>query len=260
MSTRSARMSTRWSSCRLRGQPLAGRRWRPRNEVLARYRREHSHGARQHAEGARRVRHERARAGTKISAENAKVRRRPRELMLVHVSPCAPRTSSAARQHIVASWRRGSPHLHAAATTRARRELMMLRLRILNRDLPHATSAGSGVSTSMADPAACTTAAVVDNASAAAAAAAVARRWRQRHCCHRRRSAGLRAWHLSPPESPPSTELWYLRLQLRWAGHDRPTCAGEAPARPVGRCARGRGYVPTASVTSRAHRVHKVRY
>ena len=43
--------------------------------------------------------------------------------MLVHVSPCAPRTSSAARQHIVAAWRRGSPHLHAAATTRARREL-----------------------------------------------------------------------------------------------------------------------------------------
>ena len=109
--------------------------------------------------------------------------------MLVHVSPCAPRTSSAARQHIVASWRRGSPHLHAAATTRARRELMMLRLRILNRDLPHATSAGSGVSTFMADPAACKTAAVVEHASAAAAAAAVARRCCGRHCCHRRRSA-----------------------------------------------------------------------
>ena len=109
--------------------------------------------------------------------------------MLVHVSPCAPRTSSAARQHIVASWRRGSPHLHAAATTRARHELMMLRLRILNRDLPHATSTGSGVSTSMADPAACTTADVVDNASTSAAAAAVARRWCGRHCCHGRRSA-----------------------------------------------------------------------
>ena len=66
---------------------------------------------------------------------------------------------------------------------------MMLRLRILNRDMPHVTSAGSGASTFMADPAACTTAAVVDNASAAAAAAAVARRWCGCHCCHRRRSA-----------------------------------------------------------------------
>ena len=66
---------------------------------------------------------------------------------------------------------------------------MMLRLRILNRDLSHAMSAGSGARASMADPAACTTATVVDNASAAAAAAAVARRWRGRHCCHRRRSA-----------------------------------------------------------------------
>ena len=66
---------------------------------------------------------------------------------------------------------------------------MMLRLRILNRDLSHAMSAGSGASASMADPAACTTATVVDNASATAAAAAVARRWRGRHCCHRRRSA-----------------------------------------------------------------------
>ena len=66
---------------------------------------------------------------------------------------------------------------------------MMLRLRILNRDLSHAMSAGSGASASMADPAACTTATVVGNASATAAAAAVARRWRGRHCCHRRRSA-----------------------------------------------------------------------
>ena len=65
----------------------------------------------------------------------------------------------------------------------------MLRIRILNRYLPHATSAGSDISTSMADGAACTTAKVVDSASAAAAAAAVARRWRGRHCCHRRRSA-----------------------------------------------------------------------
>ena len=66
---------------------------------------------------------------------------------------------------------------------------MMLRLRILNRGLPHATSAGSGISISMTDPAACAIATVVDNASAAAAAVAVARRWCGRHCCHRRRSA-----------------------------------------------------------------------
>ena len=36
--------------------------------------------------------------------------------------------------------------------------------------------------------------------------------------------------------------------------------AGEAPARPVGRYVRRRGYARTASFTSCAHRVHKVRY
>ena len=76
----------------------------------------------------------------------------------------------------------------------------MLRLRILNRDMPHVTSAGSGASTFTADPAACTTAAVVDNASAAAAAAAVARCWCGRHCCHGRRSArSLRLAYFATP-------------------------------------------------------------
>ena len=152
-----------------------------------------------------------------------------------------------------------SPHLHAAPTTRARPELMMLRLRILNRDLSHAMSAGSGASASMADPAAAppprssTTPALppppplLHAVGAAATAATVAA------------PPGLRAWQLSPPKSLPSAELRRSRLQLRRAGRGRPTRAGEAPARPVGRCVRSRGYARTASVTRCAHRVHKVR-
>ena len=109
--------------------------------------------------------------------------------MLVHASPYAPYISSHARQLIAATWRRGSPHLHAGRSTQALPELMMLRLRILDLDLPHATSAGSGIGTTVTDVAARIIATAIDNASAVAAASTVARGWRGCHCCHRRRPA-----------------------------------------------------------------------
>ena len=143
-----------------------------------------------------------------------------------------------------------------AATTQARRELMMPRLRILNRYLltsrpQEAASAPPWRISPPASPPRSSTAPalpppppppLLHAVGAAAAAATVAA------------PPGLCAWYLSPSESPSSAELWCLWLQLRRADQARPTRAGEAPARPVGRCVRRRGYARTASVTRCAHR------